>query len=94
MAGDRNPSLRVLTWGPCPVVSGSGTVRFSLKSSTEVRLGLYDLQGRLLRSLYAGHAASGDQVVPWVASDLPSGAYALRVATGETALSRRIVICK
>jgi CubicO group peptidase (beta-lactamase class C family) len=54
-----------------------------------VRVELFDAQGRLLRS-----ATSVGDSECWVgASDLPQGAYVLRVWSGERAVCRRVVKC-
>ncbi|MBN1424355.1 hypothetical protein JXA88_07355 [Candidatus Fermentibacteria bacterium] len=91
--GARTPGVLVLSWGPSPVVSGRGMVRLRLDQPARLRVGLYDLQGRLVWRLHEGWVESGEHEVPWIAPGLPAGAYAIRVVAGETVLSRRIVIC-
>lgn len=63
----------------------STTISFSLRSADHVRLGVYDLRGRLVTMLVDGPVAAGSHEVQWHGRDhagvpSPSGAYFARMA--------------
>lgn len=75
---------------------GHGEARLFLHKPAYVRISLYDLQGRLVRTLLEASLSPGTRTVSVDASDLSSGVYLLR-ATFETgrhtaASTRRITI--
>jgi len=71
---------------------GSADISFSLPKSEEVRLVVYDAQGRLVRTLAEGPRAAGTHRIS--VSDLESGVYFYRLEAGRTSLTRRMVVAK
>jgi aminopeptidase N len=72
--------------GPNPF-SGSTTVRFSLPAPGTARLRVYDISGRLVRTLFQGSSGAGPRQVAWDGrgddgSTLPSGVYFQRLDAG------------
>lgn len=60
------------------------TVRFHLGQAADVRLGVYDLAGRLVKNLVAGFLDAGDHQVRWEGTDgagrsVASGTYFVRL---------------
>jgi hypothetical protein len=78
---------------PTPFNSAA-TVRFSVDRTAPATLKVYDLQGRMVTTLYDRVAAVGWHQVGWNGSALPSGVYMVRleslgrVQTVKTALVR------
>ncbi len=71
---------------------GSADISFSLPRSEEVRLAVYDAQGRLIKTLAQGPRAAGTHRIS--VSDLESGVYFYRLEAGKTSLTRRMVVAK
>lgn len=84
---------------PNPFGQGT-TVRFQVPSREFVSLGIYDVDGRLLRSLTAGEFPAGDHTVRWNGRDalgrpVASGMYYCKMKTGSgTELSRQLVLMR
>jgi hypothetical protein len=82
--------------------NGIGAVEFSIpggvKSGDHVSLGLYDLSGRLVRTLVDGQAEPGTKRVSFPATDrsgtrLAAGVYFLRLnALGETVNRKWVLV--
>jgi subtilase family protein/flagellar hook capping protein FlgD len=76
---------------------GSSTlIRFGLPSRAEVRLGIYDLQGRLVRSLIAGTREAGIHSMAWDRRDVSgarvrSGIYYARLITPAGRLEKCMI---
>ena len=70
------------------------TIRFSLPSSSNVRITIYNAVGNLVRLLVNGHYAPGQYSVTWDASSLPSGVYFYRIQTESFVDTKRLVLLK
>jgi hypothetical protein len=76
------------------------TIRFDLARAGHVRLRLYDVAGRLVRTLVDSEMQPGrDQHVVWNglddASRSPgSGVYLLRLDAGEVELTRKLILLR
>ena len=71
---------------------GSADIAFSLPKAENVRLAVYDAQGRLVRTLVEGNRSAGTNQVS--VSGLKSGVYFYRLEAGKTSLTRRMVVAK
>jgi flagellar hook assembly protein FlgD len=65
----------------------STTVKFSIPTAGPVSLNVYDLQGRLVKTLAHGHFAGGDHARVWdgttnSGSRAASGSYVVRMTAG------------
>jgi hypothetical protein len=75
----------------------STTVGFALPQSSTVELAVYDVQGRLVRTLASGARPSGRHAVTWDAADrdgqrVSPGVYFVRFETPEFDASRKLVV--
>ncbi|MEO0080193.1 MAG: FlgD immunoglobulin-like domain containing protein, partial [candidate division WOR-3 bacterium] len=76
--------LRFLIW---PNPSRKGTmVSFSLPNEARVRLAVFDITGRLIRTLVQGEQAAGGYTVTWNGRDdagrlVPTGTYLYKLET-------------
>jgi PKD repeat protein len=78
---------------PFPNPAGrSVTVRFGLPTAGEVRLGVYDVTGRLVRSSISSHLGAGDYVDMVDVSGLRPGAYFCTLWTPGRTLHQAFVI--
>ncbi len=76
---------------------GDTVLHFELPASSEVRLDVVDVTGRLVRSLVHGPASAGTHAVSWDGRDghganAAAGVYALRLQAPGTVLTRKMII--
>jgi hypothetical protein len=88
---DVYPSL--ITIYPNPV-STSTTISFSLEQSQRVSLSVFDLNGRLVKTLADGEMKEGEHTIEWNASDLNAGIYFLQFQSGEFSKMEKLVVTK
>jgi len=72
---------------------------FNLPKTGNVEIGVYDLQGRLVKTLVDGEQNSGSHSVVWDGTDksgdqMASGVYYCRMVTEESSLSRKITLIR
>jgi hypothetical protein len=84
--------------GPNPTRRGA-VLRLSLPAAAEVRLELFDLTGRRLRTLGGGVRPAGVSEIPWDGLDAagnvaPAGVVFYRANVGEKRFSGRLVILR
>jgi subtilisin family serine protease len=84
---------------PNPFNAGT-TFLFQAPRPETVRLDVYDLLGRHVRTVFDGISTAGDNVVPWsdvrdeAGRPLASGVYLYRLTTPQSALSGTMVLLK
>jgi hypothetical protein len=74
-------------------------LRFTLEERLVAKLRIYDVQGRLVRTMVDGVRDRGLHDLPWDGSDdrgraLPSGVYFVALTTEEHSLTRKLVILR
>lgn len=69
-------------------------IRFELPESSDVRLNVYDITGRLVATLVDGHQNAGTHEVRFDASHLSSGVYIYRLQSNAGTLSRTLTLVK
>ena len=72
----------------------STTIDYKLENPGYVELCIYDLCGRVVKSLFRGFQNSGDHSVIWNASGLPSGVYMYSILTEDLTSSKRCIKLK
>ena len=72
----------------------STTIRFSLRYSSGVKLGVYNLLGQLVRQLINAELGAGVYEVRFDASGLPSGVYIYRIQTNHLVDTKRLLLLK
>ncbi len=75
------------------------TLTYTLVSSGDVELAVYDVSGRLVKILESGLRSPGEHSAVWMGRDesgreQSSGVYFVRLLTGDTAAVRKIVMVK
>jgi hypothetical protein len=102
-----NPSVGIFTSGPTryreaitlSIDAGNGGlphIRYSLPEaarSSQVELGLYDMQGALIRTLFTGTARSGDNDVPFTRPGA-AGNYLIRLSAGNASLASKAILSR
>jgi len=82
-----------LSFRPNPL-GASGSIIYSLVRPTTVRLALYDVAGRLVRTLVDGPAAAGEHTVGFDAGTVPSGIYFVQIDTPEVTQFKQVTIVR
>jgi hypothetical protein len=77
----------------------STTIRFALPRRTEVSLRVFDVRGRLVKTLADGPRPAGQHAVEWDGRNdrgapAASGVYLYRLQAGEQTLQRRMLLVK
>ena len=99
--GPGTPEIFKLSLGPItPNPSTTGTtVSFDISHPTAVLLSVYNVEGELVRTLFAGEAQAGRNQVAWDGTDargtpVARGVYFCRVEAGKTSATEKIVFIK
>lgn len=88
------PSVRSsLACCPNPF-NGSTAIRFACSLSSDVKISVYDVTGRIVDELYQGHLAAGTYQWRWDAKGRAGGVYFCRAASGEMNAVVKIVHLK
>jgi hypothetical protein len=77
----------------------STTIAFTLPSAVDVELSIYDIEGRLVRTLLDGPSQSGRHESRWDGADMrggpvSSGIYVYRLRAGTTTIARKMLMLK
>jgi len=67
-------------------------IEFTLNTSNKVSIQMFDLTGKLVRTMDMGHLPTGNHEVNLSVSSMPSGTYILKVMNGSQGSSGKIVI--
>ncbi|MDD2890184.1 MAG: T9SS type A sorting domain-containing protein [bacterium] len=89
----RNTELKI---NPNPIVN-NGTISYSLKQGSKVELNIYDLSGKLVKTLDNGIQTLGTKTINWDAKDncgnkVSSGMYFCKLKTGTDTLTKTLVV--
>jgi flagellar hook assembly protein FlgD len=87
---------RILSSCPNPF-NPSTTIRFTQERAGPVRVRIFDLQGRLVTTLFKGEKGAGEHVLVWNGTDadgkaVGSGVYLINLETRNRLVSRKIVL--
>ena len=63
-----------------------------IDSHTQLRAGVYDLSGKLVRELYNGMAVTGTKTLEFDASGLAKGVYIGKVSTGNQNFTVKMIL--
>jgi hypothetical protein len=91
-----NPDFTVVTSRPNPLRSHT-VINFSLPRTMDVRLAVYDLNGRLVRDLARGSLKSGKHSIFWNRADrsgnrIANGVYFYKFTSGDYTVTRKLVV--
>ena len=93
-------------WGSAPVTASRAAggyvgprppehyrrLQFTVPEASRVVVRVYDVAGRLMRTLDDGFRAAGLHTLDWEANALPAGVYFYRIVSGAQVESRKVVI--
>jgi len=89
-------SARLYQNHPNPV-NGNTMIRFTIPNNTRISLNVYDISGRLVKTLAAGMPGGGSYFVVWNGKDLnnkvvPAGIYLYTLTAGSYKETRKAII--
>ena len=96
---DRVPTSPQLAQNAPNPFNPATTIAFDLPRASEVTLRIYNVEGRLVRTLLQGIQEAGPQTVVWSGKDdhgnqAASGLYFYRLATASGTLTRKMTLLK
>lgn len=69
-------------------------IKFTIPESRNVKLDIYDLNGRKIANIFDGYINAGDHSAIWNAAANPSGIYFCRMSTDGESITKRIILIK
>jgi hypothetical protein len=74
-------------------------IEYNLKSSSQVSITIYDIQGKQIRLLSNDYRQTGTYTIKWNGLNesgiqVPSGVYFVRISAGDETLNHRVVMMK
>ncbi|MFZ2325105.1 MAG: T9SS type A sorting domain-containing protein [Ignavibacteriaceae bacterium] len=72
----------------------STSFTYSLKKSGDVKINVYDVSGKEVKSLVDGFRSAGNYVVNFNAGDMASGIYYYRITTNDFVQTNKMVLLK
>lgn len=70
------------------------TISFDIKEKGNVKLLIYDMEGKVVETLYNGIMDSGKFELEWDASSFPSGIYIYELTAGDFKAAKKMVFLK
>jgi flagellar hook assembly protein FlgD len=76
---------------------GETSIRFSVPKAQNVKMSVYDISGRLVKTVSDSHVDAGEHTLTWDGKDSHSknvspGIYFLRMSTEERTLQKKMVL--
>ncbi|GAB5407871.1 MAG: hypothetical protein BalsKO_02360 [Balneolaceae bacterium] len=70
------------------------TISFTLQNAQDVKLEVYDIQGRIVQTLVEGKRSAGSHTIRFNASNLSSGTYLYRLFAGSKVITKTMTLIK
>ncbi|MDP6684666.1 MAG: choice-of-anchor B family protein [Candidatus Marinimicrobia bacterium] len=70
------------------------TIQFSIPELSEVKMSVYDIQGRMVETLLDENLSPGDHSFQWYAEGFPSGVYFLKLKSDRVSLTEKLILMK
>jgi len=85
-------SLRLI---PQPVPQKNPvSIQFTIEKGTEVRIELFDITGRMVKTIYQGRLNKGYNEIPWLPEGIASGVYFVKIRTDVEHMIGKMLIIK
>jgi flagellar hook assembly protein FlgD len=69
-------------------------INYQLPKNSDVKLGIYNAQGKLMGILVNESQSAGDYNVEWNAGAFPSGVYYYRLEAGSFVSNKKMILIK
>ena len=70
------------------------TIEYGLPEASIVELSVYDIHGKLIKTLDKGSKVAGYYSIEWNAQNVPTGTYFIRMITNEYTATRKVSLIK
>jgi hypothetical protein len=74
--------------------NSSTIIEYRLALESEVEISIYDLKGKLVKTLVNAHKSAGRHQVCWEASDSPTGVYFYKISAGNISRVKKCILIK
>ena len=72
----------------------STIINYILPNISKVQLEVFDINGKLISTLYSGFKSAGNHTIEWNASNSPSGVYFVRFDAGKFTQTKKLILVK
>ncbi len=69
-------------------------IKFKMAKAADIEIGVFDLSGRMARSVHRGHFQPGTHDLQFNAAGLANGVYILKLASSESVLNSKVVLLR
>ncbi len=98
----RQPSFKtaLANFAPNPLLNGAkGTIQFTMARDAKAAVEIFDVNGRLVRTVFDGVAKEGLNVVHWDGTDsgsrsVASGVYFYRLKANDEEYAKKLVVVR
>ncbi|MDP8231370.1 MAG: T9SS type A sorting domain-containing protein, partial [Candidatus Zophobacter franzmannii] len=70
------------------------SIAYSIKKSGDVKLSIYNVKGQKVETLVNENQLAGEHTVVWDASSSASGVYFMRLESGSSVVTRKMMMIK
>ena len=75
------------------------TIEFTLEKNENIKLNIYDINGRIVKTLLSGFTLSGSYSIKWDAkdykgNDMPSGIYIYQLISSTQQISNKMILLR
>jgi len=74
--------------------NSSTTIEFKMPMTSNVKISVYDINGKLIEELINEHRSAGSSFVTWNPVKIPSGVYFYRVKAGDFSDMKKCILIK
>jgi hypothetical protein len=73
---------------------GQGKIKYLLDESGAVSINMYDVTGKLVKTVFSGQANKGLQIVDFDSSDMPQGVYFCRLESDHLTQTQKVIVTR
>ncbi|MAJ43516.1 MAG: hypothetical protein CMF96_02065, partial [Candidatus Marinimicrobia bacterium] len=70
------------------------TFKYRLPIETMVSLGIYDIEGRNISTLFEGRKTAGIHTIKWNAEHFSNGVYFIKIVAGDFVKTQKLMLVK
>ncbi len=75
-------------------ITNTGTIEFSIEKPANIKFSLFDITGRLIKTIGERYFSAGEHIISIDAANIPAGNYYLRMENGEQLSYKTVKILK
>jgi hypothetical protein len=73
-------------------INGTGRIKYILDQAGRASVSLFDITGKLIKTIYSGQTSQGLQIINFDSSELPQGIYFCRLESDHLMQTQKVVI--